>query len=504
MPPKNYPGTPITLRAKAPNPARVSLPDVVSAFDKIPLAGEYAPLASLKLLRDSKTYNPYSAEDFDRDSNRKRHFQGVVRTIDGKYVIISGGDHKNKAAQLFISEINIQGTNRRKEIGVIPELPKPVGKLKEIYYINDKRFWHGGGISSFGTVLILPLESDGYLPKQKFATRESRIKFLDISNPLKPRDLQIDISRAGTNAGAASLVRLFSGYYLCGVWTDSDPDKGRVLDFYISRTTNLKDGFSKQVIRYFHSKAHKGMNPRYQGIKLVLQDNSDLFMIGTENSWALSPIPKNFGKNRARLYGIKYDVNHTSSKNFKSFSPSLEVIRGTSDKIFNKGRNRYNFNGGAGIYLTPTKSLALYATHHRTYAQGKIISCTEFYPSFEKRDISQERDCLIELYENDNFTGKCLKIRGYNNTTFSNYEQLSVEADHFNDTVNSIKFQIPAGRVYSLFEHKDFQGAEIKLFGTGKLVPINKINYRSKKEKSGVYQIPSNMGGEISSSRYTT
>ena len=502
MPPKKYPGTPITIRGAAPNPAKRTITDVVAAFDNIPLAGDYAPIESLKLLLKSKTYNPYKVEDFDRDANRKRHFQGIVRTQDGKHIIISGGDHRKKAAQLFICEVRTQGNSNRRELGVLPLLTKPVGKLMEIYFVDDKRFWHNGGISSFGNVLVLPLESDGFLPKQKFDTKESLIKFLDISNPKRPKDLQIDIKRPGTNAGAVSLVRLSTGYYLCSVWTDSDPDKGRTIDFYLSRSTNLRDGFLDVVKRYFYSKAHIGINPKYQGIKLILQDNDELYMMGTENSWALSPIPPGAGKNRARLYKIKYDLAHVTKKRFTSFNPSLDIIRGTNHKVFNKGKERYNFNGGAGIYLTPSNSLALYATHHRTFAQGKIISCTEFYPTFEKELINSRKDGVIELYENKEFGGRCLRIRGYNNTSFPDYKDVSVEADHFNDKVSSIRFQLPKGVTYLLYKNRSYQGSTIKLIGTGKLVEISNIHFKRKKNKTGVIVIPADMGDAVSSSKY--
>lgn len=504
MPPI-YPGNTITDVATAVNHPVISIPDVIGSFDNIPTSGDYIPLKSHKALSDLDVYNPYDIDDFRSDTTRIRHFQGIVRSQDGKHVILSGGDHIAKVAQIFTCDVLPTGTNKKTEIGIEPHIGDIFkGSLQEIFTTNDNRFWHNGGISSFGKVLILPLESDGYLPKQKFETKESLIKFLDISNPLKPKDLNIDIPRAGTNAGAASLVRLPNNYYLCAVWTDSDPNEGRHLDFYISNNTNLKSGFNSNVVRYYHSKAYPGVNPTYQYIKLILQDNGDLFMIGTENSYSWAPIPSFKGKNRARLYKIKFNLSNVINSSFSPIDFSTKLIRGTKDKVFKRGGKRYNFNGAASIYITPEKSLALYASHHRTYKDGAIISCTEFYPSFQKETITTNKEGLIELYEDKKFEGRCLRVRGYfTQTSISDYDSIKVEDDSFDNKISSIKFQLPLGATYLLYPDKNYGGTPIKLIGTGKQVSIKNIHSLRDKNKVNTYFIPKNSGNKISSSQFS-
>lgn len=504
--PVNYPGTTITKSSIATNPKKETILDVVKAFDNIPLSGDFTPLISHSILRSADVYNPYDPNDFDRDAGRKRHFQGVVRSLDGKFLFISGGDHTHnpKVAQIFVCSLEVNSGSQKSELGIEPmTINSTVGVLTEIFVVDCGRFWHNGGISSFGNVLILPLESDGYLPKQKMKTAESVIKFYDVTSPLKPTHLGIDIIREGTNAGTASIVRLENGYYLCAVWTDSDPTPGEAIDFYISNSTNLKDGFFSSERRYFHSKAHHRMRPKYQSIKLILQDDGELFMIGTDNSWALSPIPSWKGKNRARLYKINFNRSHAKPSAFSSFTPSMEVIRGTDDTIFKSGGNRYNFNGAAGIYITPEKTLALYASHHRTYDDGNVIPCTEFYPGFLKTNITTLKDSLIELYEDKNFKGRCLRIRGYHqNSAITDYKMLFVEDKHFDDKVSSIRFQLPKDKKYFLYQDKNFRGESIELIGTGKLVELDNIHSRSVKKKRGVYLIPKKMGDKVSSSKW--
>jgi len=505
MPPKNYPGRRITAKTIALNPRKETITNVISAFDNIPLSGDFTPLLSHKTLTDADTYNPYNSNDFRIDAGRKRHFQGLARSLDGKYLFVSGGDHTHnpQVAQIFLCKLKGNSTDRE-ELGIEPHNGRITqGTLEEIYVVDSGRFWHNGGISLFGNVLILPLESDGYLPKQKNDTKESLIKFLDTTNPKKPSDLHIDIQRVGTNAGTASMVRLSNGYYLCAVWTDSDPSGQRNLDFYISNSTNLKLGFHSKFIRHVHSEAHKGVNPKYQSIKLILQDDDKLFMIGTENSYGWSPLPPGVGRNRARLYEIHYDLKNATKNAFTSFSVTTSIIRGTNTKIFKGGGKRYNFNGAAGIYLTPDDSLALYASHHRTYDDGNIIPCTEFYPSFPNPTINQLSDALIELYEDDTYRGRCLRIRGYhNNTSISDYKRLRVEDDHFNDKVSSIRFQLPIGKKYYLYPDKQYGGTPIELEGTGELVEISNIHSSRLKKKAGVYLIPKKMGDKISSSKF--
>ena len=55
------------------------------------------------------------------------------------------------------------------------------------------------------------------------------------------------IDRQQIKAGAASVIRLSNGFFLCAVWVDSQvPDE--IFEFYLSQTTNFDDGFQNTPI----------------------------------------------------------------------------------------------------------------------------------------------------------------------------------------------------------------------------------------------------------------
>ncbi|MEM9545306.1 MAG: hypothetical protein AAGA77_05000 [Bacteroidota bacterium] len=508
MPISDYPGAQITKKhietAETKDPKPILIPDVVSSFIEIPNAGDYIPIASDEKLELSKKYNPYKAGDivnFKNEPDRKRHFQGIARTSDGEYMIFSGGDHKNDASQLFVCRVPSNNNNSRAEIGLeVTEDDSQVhGLLKEIFVI-DKEFWHNGGITIFDNILVAPLESDGYHVKAKYKTNKSLVKFYDISDIMNPKDLQIDISRNGTNCGTASLVRLQNGYYLCAVWTDSDPGQGPRLDIYISNSNKIKDGFKSKKEDSYSYNDHFKDKRTYQTIHLLLQDDDRLYLAGMMNSYSWAPIPSGSGKNHASLYEMDYEVSKRGSK-MKFKLNGLDRI--VNEKEFKGGGKRYNFNGGSGLYITPDNRLALYATHHRTTRDGKVLPCTEFYPVFKKTIITAKRDAVIELYDDANFSDRCMRIYGYHGKKeYSHYKKVFVEDEQFNDKISSIRYQIPKGKTYLLFEKDSFKGKVIKLKGTGKMEEIPNLKKPNKSDIPDKYEIPKKMGDKISSSKW--
>ena len=213
----------------------------------------------------------------------------------------------------------------------------------------------------------------------------------------------------------------------------------------------------------------------------------------------MSPIPSGFGTNRARLYEFSFPGKDISDKNFKLSIPQIEVIRDTKDKEFGGGGKRYNFRAGATPYITPDSMLALYACHHRKSKDGQALQCTEFYPGFLTDKINKKEDALIEIYDDTDFKDRCFKIRGNRVGSFSDYKNVLVEGKKFTKKASSIKFQIPIGWKYELYDEPNFKGRKIVLIGDGAMHEINSIKKAANKP---TYKVPPNFNDKIRSSKY--
>lgn len=496
----NYPGIPIGKSSKIKDTNVVSIPDVFKSYAEIPFRGNSIPIKSSVNFIDSDTYNPLKPEEIElgRRARRLRHFQGIVRTSDGNHIIYSGGDNISQHSQLFICTINSHIKNNQLifpngQIGsdLFYCLSNSTNKLLNIFSINSSGLWHCGGMSILEHVLVVPLEGN---------RTKSLIRFLDISNPKKPKDMgdKVAISRPRSKAGAASLVRLPNGMYLCSVWTDSERDNKSKIELYLSKSQKLKDGFNYRSRKTIVIKELKRVKrPRYQMIQLLLQDDNRLYLVGAEHTNRIAPIPPGAGFNRTRLYEIVLKDDVTNS-NFRLRTPQIKKEKhGT--KCFGGGGNRYNFAAGVGIYITPQRSLSLYACYHRKSEGGKELQCTEFYPRFQQDTITRRKDSLIELYDDVNFKDRCMRIYGQKNNRLANYLKVYVEGNHFNDKSSSIKFQLPRGFKYELFEHKNFSGRKMTLIGTGKVQEIKNMKYA---RNSSFCKMPSNFSDKISSSKF--
>lgn len=499
-----YPGIDINPATLIKDTQVITIPDVVAAFDKIPTRGEYVGILSNADLDQSHAYEPYDADNvelFKKEAGRRRHFQGLVRTTDGKHVIFSGGElQQNKASQLFICRVDshlLQAfrTDARGLIGSNENYQQNGDQLVEMYTIDRSGLWHCGGLSILDHILVAPIEGDD--------NKSAEIRFIDVEDPMHPKDLgdQVAIKRLSTKAGAASMIRLPNQHYICAVWTDGEADEKRRLDFYLSNGIHLKDGFNladKKTITY-GATGKGGKHPKYQVIQLLLEATGRIYMIGAENSYGWAPIPPWIGKNRARLYELSFCGQDVRSSSFKLIIPSLRILRDTDAKTFGPGSGRYNFNAGAGVYITPDQQLAVYACHHRKSADGQYLQCTEFYPNTNQSKITTTREGIIELYDDTDFNDRCLKIHGTFQSTLRDYSSIIVEHDQFNDKVSSIRFQLPKDVRYVLYEHRDHLGKSMEIKGTGKMEHIPDLDVVQDNDHC---KIPIPFGDKISSSKF--
>jgi hypothetical protein len=70
--------------------------------------------------------------------------------------------------------------------------------------------------------------------------------------------------------------------------------------------------------------------------------------------------------------------------------------------------------------------------------------------------------------EDENFSGHILSLYGENELNLSDYADVQAQEIPFNNKVSSVRYQIPEGYIYRLYEMSDFSGKSIDLVGTGK------------------------------------
>ncbi len=472
----SYPGDPVD-QIDPQNPPALDylmppIPNVRQAFRDIPFEGVYLRIQPEGTFDGTTAYKEFTFEKIE-EKKRKTHFQGIARTKDGKFIIISGGDNVRRCAQLFIIEVRaylehiaaVKKVRKAKDAlgsNVFYSMTPPViDRLAKVVKIKSGQYWHAGGIDILGNVLVVPLE----------AQSSSQVRFYDISDPLNPVDLGDDVAIVDDNvkAGAASMVRLKNGRFIVAVWTDSnafDGKKGR-FTFYYSPTSNLLDGFKtngsydKQMWPFDAlGRTHEAL-PRFQSIHMVLQPNDRLFVICTDNMAKLSPIVNR--KNRAFLLSIRFVGQSLGNPNFRLTSAELKMElekEYPKGKIFDFGGTQYNFDAGCGLYHTADGRLALYSTHH--WRRNGFINFVEYYPHKDNTPINDMDDAVIEFYEDKNFEGRAMRIYGKRNALIRNYKDIFVQNDHFNDKEESVRFKLPPSKFYVVYEDRLFNDGDEK------------------------------------------
>ena len=100
---------------------------------------------------------------------------------------------------------------------------------------------HAGGLSTLGSILAVPIHGG--------SPRVAKVLFYDLAEPESPRRLPVEITRPGRKASATALTRLPNGRYLVAVLAAFDGLPLRV-DFYLSRSTMLDDGFLPEPVMW--------------------------------------------------------------------------------------------------------------------------------------------------------------------------------------------------------------------------------------------------------------
>jgi len=416
----------------------------------------------------------------------KNHFQSIQRVHNGKYIILSGADKTAPASHLFVVKMESRRAHGVWGSNIYGGLPNKDRVVKVVTL--DKKFWHGGGMSIWGDILAIALQSDN----------NSKILFLNISNPENPACLG-EIPRPDQpNAGAAALAKLDSGHFVCAVWREVKNRRPRgVIDFYMSNEMSIRSEFDRKAVwSYPELTAGAENDPSYQSINFIKpkdenldadEDGTRLYLVGTENESNAAPdFP---GPDVADLFVV--DVFHKTEDN-RMKKPRIKRV---ASRRFFCNEGFCNFDAAAGIFVDPTESLYLYgAYHHRFY---DLIRFAEF-KSHPDRLVTKINDAWIELFEDREFRGKRLNIVGNrdSDSRFPDYNAIQVQGIGFDNALSSARFQLPRGSKYRLFKEKNFVGNRpnidfVDLDGTGEVVEIPRFG-----------DAPFKFDERVSSSRY--
>ncbi len=456
--------------------------DVEAQFARICAHGDFLEAWDGELIPDLR----YTRVNIGKKGRARNHFQGIQRLRLGKYMVVSGGDITEPASHLFL--FNLKSRRARGPWGSNVLLARePIREDSIVKTIAlDEKLWHAGGISVLGDILAVPIEGG----------ERSRIAFLHMADPLKPKRLPCDIDRPDRKASAVALARMPGGKFVCGVWWEAARKfRGRI-DFYVSRSRNFLDGFHDRVVTYSFNSLGLGddRDPSYQNINFILQRGEDseaaLYMIGTENGADAAPVFG--GPDIADLYRIELPEGFLNGDDSVD-APKLTRVAARQFRC----KNQYgNLDAAGGIYVDSNGRLNLYAGYH--WRVDHMIRLTEFSsePDRNAPKIEKIADARIDLFEHERFRGRRLSVIGKTGARLPDYGKLFVEGSGFDDRVSSVRYQIPRGHKYRLYKDKAFAGRKsgtdyIDLVGSGAVEEIANLKHK-----------PHSFGDKISSSQY--
>lgn len=460
-------GAPLELADRVATDGPV-VTDALLAFERIRAKGDDLALWDGGLFPQLR----YTRVNIGKKNRARNHFQGIQRLRDGLHCVISGGDVIEPASHVFIARLpscrNLGPWGSNLLLSREPSLGDSV--VRTIAF--DRGLWHSGGISLLGNALAIPLEGDV----------GSRIVFVDVTDPERPRRIAIDIERPGRKAGAVALARIMDGRFLCAVWWEVQAKPRGRIDFYLSKDDDLFHGFVAQPIEWSwaavavesgqpgNQPGDRG-DPAYQCINFVAEPGGGLYLVGTENNSSKAPLDRD--NDRADLLRVELPASSGESS-----APPPRLVRIATRQL--KCRDEFgNFDAAAGVYVTPDGQLHLYSAYH--WRMKDLIRLSEFSAEPEPSGAAQSIDAAwIELFEHDDFGGRRLTIRGLRHSRLENYAAIFVEGSEFNDEVSSVRYRIPSGHTYRLFRDSDFRGTVpgrdfIDLDGTGQVVEVRDL-----------------------------
>jgi hypothetical protein len=393
------------------------------------------------------------------------HWQGIQRLKggNGQYIAVSqsfdpagrGGMGIVQMASRNASQARFR-SNRLSystiQVTAPPAADRGVAYIQAISSATGNIYGHAGGMQAYGNYLTLPVEEK---IQSGSASVNSELLFFDVTNPAAPTQLAYSIARPETKAGTSALTRLSDGRYLAMV------EGSKKLHFYISNSTSLASPTTQFALTATWEQGVQGLQPgsvdntfgNYQAYTFIVQCDGKLFMIASNND---SPFA---GRVSLEDWIDLYEVTLTSG----NASASLRKASNRHIYCADAAARTCNLQAGGGAYVTIDGDLSFYATEHFNDGPAASVSFSEF--SAEPTSCATINDAWVEIFDDHGFADRTVFVdyADRNLRRYDNYNNL----EGFNDKASSVRYCLPAGNSYILYNNNTYGGSTVTLSGTG-------------------------------------
>ncbi|MGH7492887.1 MAG: hypothetical protein ACREOO_10890, partial [bacterium] len=368
------------------------------------------------------------------------HWQGIQRPMSGsgQYLYASrSGAHVAfvivKMESRNTSRMRLR-SNRLNPALRIHETPPPAADriMKEI--ASEPGFDHAGGMQIIGNILAVPFEDH---------KSSSRVVLYDVTDPENPQKFHfLDHSNVTSpsdpgQGSAVGITKLQDGRFLLVVGVHSS----KVLDFYVSNTTSLRDPALK--FERFHTQTG-GLVGGFQNLNFINQCDGKIFLVGTHNTgWP----PPSLGTNHVRWYLLRNgSANSLAIEEMGGMKLHCEYPTGSLTSEVH-----CNFGAGGGLYIDPGSQVYIYGVEHDNDGPAGSVKVEEFRAS-RPTTATRIEEGWVELYEDFDFEGRSVMI-DFPDRQLENYADFD-RVERFDETASSAKWSIPAGWRFRLYDQK--------------------------------------------------
>ncbi len=388
---------------------------------------------------NSHFYIPVRSDFPKSDIKGSKHFQGVQRLhygTDDYFVVSASG---NSAGYLFLFD---RTNNEQVQLKIYNDPSK--SNEEPIDSVVDTAYTHAGGIQLIGNILVVPVEKG----------TSSKVYFYDLSEKGKAKRLSTLIDRSQgdlkAEAGAVGIAKENNGGYIVVVGRNNS----NILDFYRSTTGTLLNNMTFRYIATWKESELTGSDKEfgnYQNLNLMREEGTNtLYMVGTHNNYATGG-----GQDWADLFKITIGSN----------SEAVTIEKVTKKHMYAR---ELNFDAGAGVYIYDKHTIGIYAVSHHAGSNG--VTFNEFFKD------PGSKESFIHLYDDKNFKDRVYQMNGDAIKDIPDYKNITASGKKgFGDKVSSVRFRLPKGKVYTLYEDDNYGGDKYDLTGTGKVVDLKEL-----------------------------
>jgi hypothetical protein len=441
-------------------PRRV-LPNVVRQFQSLCTRGDRI---AVRAGFDQAAFDDFRYSTLHDEGGLNNHMQGVARV--GNHLLVTGSfPYDTPRGDLFVMRLGSRGLDPGPwGSNVVRDRVAPsADRLVNYYAVDTPTWWHAGSFALLDSVAAVPLEGSG---------RDSRVRFLDLSDPEEPRVIKKDdIPRPAHLGGVCAATFLLGGRRLLAVWSDSEKDAANHplpphLDVYLAEAA----GKFVLAARYIPDPASE-FDQQFQGLDFIWEEGSDdLYLLAFENAGPQAqPNPLNGGLNRARLFKVQPLAGWENAPFPDTPAPLGQgFLEHQGDVSFQNDREWYNMDAAASAYVGDGQ-LIVYSTYHFLMPfKGKVeLHGMEFAARDFADEVTHIEDAWADLYERPEQEGRRLTLYGPYDPVLDTKHECLVEGAAFDHFV-SASFQIPADRALVLYAEPGLKGnGPLVLRGTG-------------------------------------